>query len=202
MFKNHYKGKFIAIEGLSGSGATTQAYNLKNYFRSKKTLITKEPTNDIIGGIIRAALKKDWKISSPHALQLLFTADRANHLNNEIIPSLEKGINVITDRYFLSSIAYGSVEINDKEWLCNINDQFILPDLTILIKISSKTCMERIKNDDLGIKLFDKQKNLEKVWEAYESIAKKYPNVVIIDGEKPKGEVFENILKEASNIIK
>lgn len=204
MFKNRAKGKFIAIEGLSGSGATTQAFNLKQHFKKKKigVSVTREPTSDLIGGIIRAHLSKDWKISSPTALQLLFAADRANHLNKEIMPELEKGIHVITDRYFLSSVAYGSIDINDQDWLCQINDQFIVPDLTILIKISAKTGVKRVKDDDLGVSLFNTEEKLQQVWKAYENISKKYANIIIIDGEKSEEAVFEDILKEVEKIIK
>ena len=147
MYKNRYQGKFVAIEGLSGSGATTQAYRLQEHFKNQKISvhITREPTNDVVGGIAKGCVTKDWKISSPQALQLLFAADRANHLIREIIPNLEKGNHVITDRYFLSSIAYGSIDINDKDWLYQINDQFIIPDLTILLKVPAKICLKRVK---------------------------------------------------------
>lgn len=204
MFKNRAKGKFIAIEGLSGSGATTQAFNLKEYFKKKKinVNVTREPTSDLIGGIIRAHLSKDWKINSPVALQLLFAADRANHLNKEIVPDLDKGVHVICDRYFLSSVAYGSIDINDQDWLYQINDQFILPDLTILIKVSAKTGTKRVKENDLGVSLFNTEEKLQLVWKAYENISKKYANIVIIDGEKSEEEVFEDIRAEVEKIIK
>ena len=121
MFKNKYSGKFIAIEGLDGSGTTAQVQRLSQYFHSEKihSLFTQEPTNNVIGGVARGCLTGDLKINSAVGLQLLFAADRANHLEKEIIPALQAGTNVITKRYFLSSIAYGSVQINDQDWLCH-----------------------------------------------------------------------------------
>lgn len=203
MFKNQHPGKFIAIEGLDGCGATTQALKISRYCNNSQKLchLTHEPTNNVIGGIIKGYLDGDLKMSSPASLQLLFAADRANHLDREIIPKLKDGINIITDRYFLSSIAYGSLDISDDKWLYNINDQFLIPDLTILIKTSAKTCAQRIKDNRLSVELFENEDKLQKVWENYESLSKKYPNIIVIDGEKPEEEVFENIKAEIDKVI-
>lgn len=202
MFKNQNKGKLIAIEGLDGSGATTQTKMIADYFKKNKInhLITQEPTSSAIGGLIKSQLTGDWNLTSPEALQLLFAADRANHLEKKIIPKLRKGTHVVTDRYFLSSVAYGSLDINDLDWLYKINDQFIVPDLTILIKISAKTSHKRIKIQN-GMELFDNEAKLQKVWETYEKIAKKYPNIKVIDGEKTEDEVFWEIKKIIGNLI-
>jgi dTMP kinase len=204
MFKNKYLGKFIAIEGLDGSGTTSQVQRLSEYFYREKipALFTQEPTNNVIGGVARGCLTGDLKIPSAAGLQLLFAADRANHLEKEIIPSLSKGTNVITKRYFLSSIAYGSVLINDQDWLWKINDQFLMPDLTILLKISAKTRIERIGQAALELNLFSDEESLKKVWQTYEAISKKYPNILIIDAEKSEEEVGEEIKKAVLNIIK
>ncbi|MCW1300199.1 MAG: dTMP kinase, partial [Candidatus Parvarchaeota archaeon] len=72
------KGAFIVFEGPDGAGLSTQAELLDKYLRKKgyKVVLTKEPTIGLIGGLIKAALKNEWK-TSPLAMQLLFTADRA-----------------------------------------------------------------------------------------------------------------------------
>ncbi len=202
MFKNKYPGKFIAIEGLDGSGSSTQAAKIASYFKKMKQPFwaTQEPTSSVIGGIIKSCLTGDWKMDSPLSLQLLFAADRANHLEKDIIPRLAKGVNVLTNRYFLSSLAYGSLEIADNDWLYNINDQFILPDLTILLKVSAKTCITRIKEGRSSLELFEGEDKLQKVWRAYELLSKKYPGIKVIDGEKSEEEVFGEIVKEISRL--
>ena len=85
-------GKFFALEGIDGAGLTTQTYLLANYLRKKgfEVVVTKEPTHGLIGGLIRAALRNEWK-TSQDTLQLLFSADRAHHLRTEIIPALKNG---------------------------------------------------------------------------------------------------------------
>src|SRR3989338_2983887 len=112
------RGKFIVFEGLDGAGSSTQANRLADYLRlsGKKAIVTKEPTNNMIGGLIRGQLTSDWK-TWPECLQLLFSADRAHHLEKEIIPLLKQGITVITDRYFFSTLAYGALEIKDMDLL-------------------------------------------------------------------------------------
>jgi dTMP kinase len=196
MVKNPYKGKFIVFDSLDGAGNSTQVKLLADYLNKigKKTHITKEPTSYLIGGLIKSQLTHDWK-SSPDCLQLLFSADRAYHLEKEIIPLLKKGINVISDRYFFSTMAYGNLEINDLNWLIEINKRFLLPDLTFFLKVSPRICIERIKRDRFEITLFEKEKVLEKVWQNYEILAKKFKNIFVIDGERSVKEISTEIQK-------
>ena len=194
MTKDSYKGKFIVFEGLDGSGTSTQANLLFKYFREKdkKVYLTGEPTSSLIGGLIKSQIAGDWQ-SSPECLQLLFTADRAFHLEKEIIPLLERGITVICTRYILSTLAYGSIDIKDTQWLMNLNKKFILSDITFLLKVSAKTCIQRIKKERFHQELFEKEEKLKEVFKNYLKFAKKFKNVYIIDGEKPIKEVSEEI---------
>lgn len=196
MQKNPFKGKFIVFDSLDGSGNSTQVKLLADYLNKigRKTHITKEPTSGLIGGLIRSQLTHDWR-SSQICLQLLFSADRAYHLEKEIIPLLRKGINVISDRYFFSTFAYGNLEINDLNWLIEINKKFILPDLTFFLKVSPKICIERIKRDRFEITLFEREEILKKVWRNYEKVAKKFKNIYVINGERSINEVFQDIKK-------
>jgi len=160
MQKNSYLGNFIVFEGLDGSGKSTQAELLLSYLKKKgkKAHLTSEPTRYLIGGLIKSFVTHDWK-STPECLQLLFAADRAHHLNKEIIPLLKKGVIVISDRYFLSSLAFGALEVKDGDWLFDINKKFILPDLTIILKVKPKTCVQRMAKEKFSLTLFEKEKN-------------------------------------------
>ena len=196
MIKNPYPGKFIVFDSLDGAGNSTQVKLLADYLNKigEKTHITKEPTSGLIGGLIKSQLTHDWK-SSPECLQLLFSADRAYHLEKEIIPLLKKGVNVISDRYFFSTMAYGNLEIKDLDWLIEINKKFILPDLTFFLKVSPKICIQRIKKDRFEITLFEKEEILKKVWKNYEALAKKFKNIYIIDGERSIDKISKEIIK-------
>jgi dTMP kinase len=196
MRKNKYPGKFIVFEGLDGSGQTTQAHLLKEFLSQKgcKVHLTKEPTSNLIGGLIRGQLQNEWK-SSQDCLQLLFAADRAHHLEKEIIPLLKKGVIVISDRYFFSTIAYGAIEIKDWKWLLDINKNFLLPDIIFLLKTPPKICIKRIKTTRFEITLFEKEKILAKVLKNYLKLAKEFKNVYIIDGTKTVKEVAGEVQK-------
>jgi len=115
------KPLFIVFEGPDGSGLSTQTKLLAKWFKSKgeKVLLTKEPTNSMIGGLIRSILKKEWKVDMK-TFGLLFSADRSHHLSNEIEPALKDGYNVVCDRYILSTLAF-NVEKNNLEWLKKLN---------------------------------------------------------------------------------
>ncbi len=192
------KGKFIVVEGLDGSGQSTQVEKLAGGLRKNKikTHVTKEPTNNLIGGLIRGQLQEDWK-STPECLQLLFAADRAHHLEKDVKPYLEKGITVISDRYFFSSMAFGSLEIDDWGWLKDINKRFMLPDITFYLQVSPKTCIKRISENRFSFELFEKEKKLKAIGESYKRIAKEYDSFEIIEGERE----VEKIAKEIKNKV-
>lgn len=197
MRKNNYDGKFIVFEGLDGSGQSTQAELLKNYLieRGREVLLTKEPTRDSeFSKELRAALNKEVKIDEVR-LQELFAKDRKWHLENVILPALEEGKFVICDRYFFSSFAYGAAEGLDFEWLVNLNDEFLLPDLTIILNASPEICVERIKSRGRKTTLFEEKEKLEKVWQIYQKFPERFENVMILDGERTILEIFEDIKK-------
>lgn len=185
-------GFFVSIEGLDGSGNSTQSQFLERHFRlnGRAVILTKEPTNNLIGGLIRGQLTNEWK-TSMECLQLLFAADRAHHLEKEIEPALRKNYIVISDRYKLSSIAYGSLEA-DTEWLKKINEEFMEPDVTILLKVSPEICAKRLSDRDT-LQLFEEKSKLEKVWKVYETFIG--DKVVMVNGEKNIEEVHEDIVK-------
>jgi dTMP kinase len=196
------KGKFIVFEGIDGAGLTTQAELLEKYLRSKKyeVVLTKEPTNNLIGGLIRAALKKEW-ITSSRTLQLLFSADRAHHLEKEIIPALENGKIVISDRYFISTIAYGMIEL-EKDWLKALNSKFLLPDIIFIIDIPVEVSIERIKASRFGFELFEEKKKLEKIRNNFLELSKEYKNCFVINGNRSIEEVHKEIVKIVEEKLK
>ncbi|MFA4880823.1 MAG: dTMP kinase [Candidatus Doudnabacteria bacterium] len=191
------KSLFIVFEGLDGAGTTTQVDLLAGYLRNEKPeqkiLITKEPTNNIIGGLIRGCLTGDWK-TTPDGLQLLFAADRAHHLSQAIEPALRDHYIVICDRYYLSSIAYGSIDC-DQEWIYKINKKFRRPDLTFFIDVTAETAMERMKKIRYNVELFERKAILEKVRKNYLDAAQKEKNLYIINGEEIITRVRDDINK-------
>lgn len=204
MNKNPYPGKFIVLEGLDGAGKSTQAAIIVRDLISngKKAHLTQEPSQSLAGGIVRRRLLGEWS-SSPECLQLLFAADRADHLEKEIIPMLKTGVNVVCDRYFLSSAAYGAVD-TELDWLLQVNRRFLIPDLTIYLDVAPQVCVDRIVANGKSVELFEKVEILEKVGQNYKQAISRFAGVAkiaVLNGGLPQAEVFKNIKKSIETII-
>ncbi len=196
MKANPYPGFFVDIEGLDGSGASTQIRLVRERLLKEGLVAftTKEPTDNVIGGLIRGALTGVYKLP-PDSLQLLFVADRRHHLEREIIPILNNGNVLIADRFLWSTIAFGAIKLS-RRWLLQIHHYCFLPDLSIFLRVSPKTCVERIKEARFDFELFEEENKLWRVWEGYEWLAKKFPREIkIIDGEKNSREITKEIIK-------
>lgn len=197
MQKKQPWGKFIVFEGLDGSGQSTQANLLKDFLVDKgyQVVLTKEPTlNSYAGKKIRQVLDKKLKIT-PFKLQQLFAQDRKKHLEGIIIPALKKNKIVISDRYFFSSLAYGAVEGLSLNYLIKLNKKFLVPDLVFIFKTQPEVCLQRIKNRKKERTLFEEKEKLGEVWEIYKNLPKRFNKVYIINSEKSRKEVFQEVRK-------
>lgn len=213
--RNPYKGKFIAIEGIDGSGKTTQVKKLGEYFKNqdKEILITKEPTREEpIGRLINRVLHQEIKMPSK-ALQYLLAADRVIHYEENIIPALEKGQIIVSDRSFWSSVAYGFLDKelninsdNDKELLLvsrsilSMYNQFITPDKTIYIDAPVDLAVERISKKTSGKEIYEEKEKLAKIAAGYKWLMQKFPEeFIVIDGTKTAEEVSIDIMEHIKN---
>ena len=195
MIKNTYPGKFIVVEGLDGSGKNAQIEFLVDYLKKlgKEVIITREPTLDSQSGRkIKQALQQEIKLD-PLELQSLYVQDRKEHLENKVIPALKEGKLVVSSRYVFSTFAYGASNGLDIDLLIKMNDNFLLPDLTIIIDVSPESCMERIENRGEPKELFEKIEKLTKVNKFYKKIPKMFENIFVVNGENTIEEVFGDI---------
>lgn len=195
MIKNPFPGKFIVFEGLDGSGQSTQSELLSGFLINKgyNVVLTKEPTLDSEAGKkIRKILDKEMRVTSKE-LQALMVQDRKEHLEKTIIPALKERKIVISDRYFFSTFAFGSSDGLDLEWLIEMNNQFLYPDITFLLKVNPEVCIERIKKRGEKVALFEKREKLAEVWKTYKILPERFENIYVIDGEKSIEKVFERV---------
>lgn len=196
MITNPYSGLFLDIEGIDGSGQSTQVGLVAQRLGSdgfEVTITRAAPKDQPIGGLIRQALNHHFKISV-ECLEFLFAADHADRQEKEIVPALKKGGVVVADRSVWSFLAFGQLEM-DKEWLWALIKNLIFPDLTIFLKVRPQVAMKRIMAYRQTRDYFEKEKTLAKVWQNYEWLAEKFSDRIwVVDGEKPKSEVTEEIL--------
>jgi dTMP kinase len=145
------RGKFITLEGIEGSGKSTSLDTISKNLETLNIefIITKEPGGGPLGKDLRKMLlDKKTSISSEVEL-LLMMADRKNHIENIVEPSLEKGIWVISDRYLDSSYAYQGggrqIEVSKIDLLTELL-KLPIPDLTLLFDLSPEIALQRAKN--------------------------------------------------------
>ena len=215
-------GKLITIEGIDASGTTTQVNEIYDILTAY-TDVTREPSEEItltteptyisqtheptdrpIGSLIREHLRKE-KTFPDAALALLFAADRLDHDMYTISPILNDGAWLITDRYYLSSLSYQALTLEDTfdnpvDWLQTINTLAPEPDLTIYLDISVETALERMETRLADKERFETRSELENIQQYYEqAIALLQENdetIVIVDGEQPISDVTDDIMTE------
>ena len=121
-------------------------------------------------------------------MALFFAADRMDHLNNEVIPKLRDGIHVIADRYYHSSFAYQSVEL-DLDWIRKINEHALVPDITFFLDVPPPVCIQRMHAQRWHVELYEDLATLEKVRKGYKRIIKE---------QRLLGERIEEIIQGRS----
>lgn len=194
------KAKFIVFEGLDGSGKTLQIQLLKKSLPPKNFLFTKEHTSGPVGSLIDQVVTQ--KISLNHfSLQLLFVADRFDHLHQVILPALKQGKNVVSDRYFWSTVAYGPPGC-PKTWLLELNRLCLKPDFVFFLDVSPQTALSRIQKSRSQKTIFESLKTLSKVRENYLWLAKKFAsNCVVLDGEQSPEKIHSQILEHLNSLL-
>ena len=198
---------FISIEGFDGTGKTTQASILKKNLDDLNidSILVREPGSTSFSEKIREILKENTEIETLTEL-LLFQASRYELVKKVIIPNLETGKVVITDRFSDSSVAYqgygGGLDIKLIETLNNISTSNLKPDLTFLLDLNLESSKKRTfsRNNDEQIDKFEKKDSLyhKKVKDGFLEILKNNNDRIIkIDASKDIYEISELILNIA-----
>ena len=196
------RGKFIALEGIDGSGKSTQIGRLVRRLteRGVSCRATREPTGRPVGVLIRQALTGQTPLD-PRVIAALYAADRIDHLVNRedgLAALVEQGITVVTDRYYFSSYAYHGVDM-DMDWVIGANSVsagILRPTLTVFLDVSVELAMERIRRGRDHEELFEKEDRLRRTrelyFEAFERL-KGTETVAVVDGSGTQDEVEERI---------
>lgn len=193
------KGIFIVIEGLDGSGKTTQATLLANRLSQSYTvMLTAEPSRGKIGTFIREGCLYEDKRLPTEAEALLFAADRIEHMQKELSPALEDGKLVICDRYVYSSLAYQGSAGLSLDWIKTINARALQPDFSIFIDVPPERVLERLQRKKSVMETLETQL---KVREVYMKFVDK-GELFRVDGDKPKGVVADMLYAKVLELLK
>ncbi len=196
--------KFIVVEGLDGTGKTTQIKILSEYIKSKgiDTVITAEPTSTPTGKLIRRILSGEVP-STPWSLAALFLSDRIIH-NKDAEDGIEKhlrdGKTVISDRYYYSTFAYQGYE-TDLQWAISMHEncpEIRKPDLVLFLTMAPEKCVARIKANrpDEAIEIYENTESLTKISCQFDTVfsqLKDRENIVYIDADGTVEEVSQRL---------
>jgi len=185
----------VALEGIDGSGKTTQAELLERWATALgvEVVRTKEPTAGPWGMKVRNS-KVTGRLSEVEELDC-FINDRKEHVAGLIAPALARGAVVIVDRYYYSTVAYQGARGMDPAELLSRNRAFApVPNLVVLLDIEPKAGLERIHRRGLGQDTFESLDALTKSRAIFASL--KEPHVVRFDGAAPVERVHEAIVAE------
>jgi dTMP kinase len=193
------KGIFIVIEGLDGSGKTTQVGLLAKKLSQKyNVLLTAEPSRGKIGTFIRQGCLYEEERLPTEAEALLFAADRIEHLQKEVKPALDEGKLVICDRYIYSSLAYQGSAGLSLAWIETINARALQPDFSIFIDVDPERVLERLQRKKSVMETLETQR---KVREVYLKFVEK-GELIRVDGDKPKKAVGDELYAVVLGLLK
>lgn len=201
----NHRSMFITLEGVDGSGKTTQSRRLAEWLRAEQSadvVLTREPGGTELGTQIRKMLLDPHGNPGTATELLLYAADRAEHVDKVIRPALTRGAHVICDRYLDSTIAYQGHgrghDLATLKMLHKIATDDLMPDITFVIDVPP----------DLGAHRVHQAKGsadrLEQAGEAFHTavrtgyfeVAFDNPHrCILIDGRRDENTVFDLILE-------
>ena len=169
-----------------------QAASLNDYLVNEmgiECLLTAEPTKSKLGLYIRGNLM-ELKLN-PYTMQLLFTADRAEHVSSEIIPALNSGMWVISDRYYFSTIAYAvltGLSEKQRDVLLAVNRTFMQPDFTVFLDVDPRKQLLGARGN---LEAFERMglESKTRMREEYVRLCAATPNCIAVKVDNNKEEV-------------
>lgn len=184
--------RYIAFEGVEGCGKSTHVQRLATHLGA---LVTREPGGTAIGSTLRAIMANPENTHlSPRAEALMMAADRAQHLSELVVPTLESGRHVVSDRSVYSSLAYQGygrqLNIDD---LRQFNDFAIAsrwPDLVVYIRIELDVVRRRLAKRETDRFEREDDQFFQRIIAGFDALASAEPDRwLIVDGGPAKDEL-------------
>ena len=194
----------LSFEGIDKCGKRTQMFAIKDWLKTEtgKDVFSMSHPNDqfsLMGQHIRRILQHEVPFPGNLELQKMFTVDQAQSWHCWIQPALEQGSSVLLERYHHSTLAYSLAcgQISEVDMISLrgniIGETFKWPDMTFIIDISPEEAMRRMEVTRERPEYFEKEDRLKQVRSRYFILVGRYGRAVLINGERPKEEVTENI---------
>jgi dTMP kinase len=205
------RGLLLVLEGLDGAGTTTQSRLLGERLRAegRAVHVTAEPSGGPVGALVRQVLTRrvagpGGAPFDPGALALLFAADRLDHHAVEVAPKLADGVDVVSDRYTLSSLAYQGLALGDGAWVEAVNARAPAADLTLFLRARPEVALRRRRAASMDPEIFEVSAFQRKVAASYERAIERLraagQDVVELDGEEPVEAVARAVWSAVSRL--
>lgn len=207
MFSGSYasSGLFVCFEGGEGAGKSTQAQLLADALADREVVLTREPGGTPAGQRIREILLDPHTGDLDHRAEaLLYAADKSEHLRAVIVPALERGAMVITDRYVDSTLAYQGagrdLDPSDLEWIVRWATNDLRPHLTVLLDVAPSE----------GLGRFEERDRIEaegpdfhaRVRAGFLALAEQDPShYLVLDARQPREDLAATILERVKALL-
>lgn len=194
-------GALIALEGIDGSGKSTQARVLRDALEARgvAAVVFREPGDSEPGERLRELFAHGRSVS-PEQEMRLFIEDRRIDVRDNILPALAAGTTVVMDRYYFSTMAYQGALGIDPEEIRAANEAFApRPDLTLILDLPAPTSAARIRRSRGATDSFEEVDYLRRVRELFASFVA--ADVVLIDADRPEAEVTAAIWTEVEPLL-
>lgn len=204
------RGAFLVFEGIDGSGKGTQIRRLKKKLEEEGYPVyrTAEPNDSPIGSLIHQIMIGRIQTTND-VIASLFVADRLDHIQNDVnglLKFLNRGVNVLSDRYYFSSYAYQSVDL-PMDWIIRAHEPvsaLLRPDLTVFIDVDPEITMARIEQNRMTKERFEEIgrqiETRKRYFEAFEKL-KNEEYVLVIDGNRNADEVARDIWEQTRDLF-
>jgi dTMP kinase len=197
---------FVTFEGVDWSGKSTQAELLVDWLREqgREVLATREPGGTPVGEAVRQVVLHGHDMA-PWAEAALYAAARADHVEHAIRPALERGEDVVCDRYIDSSVAYQGVARGlGEERVRELNltvTKGLLPDRTFLVLLDADEAMRRGGGEPDRIER-EGADFMRVVNDAYRTLAEEFPErIVSLDGALPPDAIAEEVREHVRALL-
>jgi dTMP kinase len=211
-------GKLIAVEGLDGSGKSTQIHLIHQWLLGLgcKVFFTEWNSSDLVKEATKRGKKKH--LLTPTTFSLIHTTDFADRYERQMLPMLKGGYIVLCDRYMFTSFARDGVRGCDETWLRNLYGFARVPDITFYFRLPLRTSLSRILDGRPDLKYFEAGMDMGfsadieesfsifqgKVMEQYDSMAREF-NFTTVDATKliyEQQKIVRKIVSENIDLAK
>lgn len=195
------RGILIVFEGLDGCGKSTQLRRAATALKARgaEFVVTREPTDGVWGRRIREMARSGEGVAPETELKWFFE-DRREHMREVVEPALAAGRIVLSDRSYISTVAYqGARGLDPAKILADSEAEFVRPDLVLLFEISAKQGLERVnERGGQSEPVFENLEFLERVATIFETL--EVDGLERIDASRGEDEIASDVLRILDSI--